>query len=279
MTCIVVVNIYNENAQQFVKEVEEYLQTKDIACLVVPHDEHNDNFPSTNFDFALSLGGDGTVLYLGRKCVDIHKPIFPINFGAFGFIAGINPENWKKAFDDFLSKKLLPTERSLLTLDVIRNNSIVFTEKALNDIVIKPRTQMKTCVLKVMANEIPFGKFKADGIIISTATGSTAYSLAAGGPIVDPSTNAIVFNPVSAFSLSTRPLVLAGDTALEVEVLPSRNERIMITCDGQIHEDVQVGDIIKIQQSENKALLVGCSSEVFYSALRSKLHWSGGPFA
>ncbi len=279
MTCIVVVNIYNESAKSFVPEVEEFLKTKGYTCITVAYDGKNDVFPDIDFDFAVSLGGDGTVLYLGRKCVNKQKPIFPINFGEFGFIAGIHCEHWKRPMEDFLQKKLLPTSRSLLSIVVKRGDKIVFSEKSLNDVAIKSKKQMKTCALQVDANEIPFGKIKADGIIIATTTGSTAYSLAAGGPIVDPSIDAIVFNPIAAFSLSTRPIVLAGDTRLQIEVLPSRSENIMVSCDGQIHEDVHVGDVIEIKQFEKKALLVGCNSEVFYSAVRSKLHWSGGPFA
>ncbi|MFI3258367.1 MAG: NAD(+)/NADH kinase, partial [Spirochaetales bacterium] len=197
----------------------------------------------------------------------------------FGFIAGIKSNQWKTALHDFLENKIIPEKRSLLCAEVFRNKKSVHTEHALNDIVVTSKKTMQTIRLNVEANEIPFGKFKADGMIIATSTGSTAYSLAAGGPIVDPALDTIIFNPVSAFSLSVRPLVLPGETILKITVLPSRNYDFMLSCDGQVHADIEEGDCIVIKQSPYKALLVGCSADVFYEALRSKLHWSGGLFA
>ncbi|MBR0101204.1 MAG: NAD(+)/NADH kinase, partial [Treponema sp.] len=123
----------------------------------------------------------------------------------------------------------------------------------------------------------PLGEIKADGIIISTATGSTAYSASAGGPIIDPDLDAMVLTLMNAFSLSSRPLVLSPDGELEIEILPSRISDVVISVDGQIPVDLHVGDVIRIRQSEFKAKLIGCTKEKFYNALRSKLNWSGGP--
>ncbi len=277
-TCIVVVNVFNQSAQNLIGEINDFLSKNNYTSVIVEFDGANKSFPDIHFDFVISLGGDGTVLYISRQCIHTQKPIFPINFGEFGFIAGIQPEHWKDSLQAFLDKKLVPTSRSLLYVEVIRNDECVHREHALNEVVLTSSTAMKTIFLNVEVNSIPFGRFKADGIIMATSTGSTAYSLAAGGPIVDPSIDAILFNPVSPFSLSTRPLVLSNQTELTLEVLPSRSSNFLVSCDGQIHTDIQAGDIITVKQSTSKTLLVGCTAPVFYSALRSKLQWSGGPF-
>ena len=277
--CIVVVNIFNKSAQKIVKEIKTFLTARDFSCTVVEFNGQNTIFPDIDYEFIITLGGDGTVLYASRQCIHQNKPIFPINFGEFGFIAGIQPKEWKAKLDLLLADTIDFTKRSLLYIEVIRNNERVFYQHVLNEVVLKPTLPMKTILLDIEANGIPFGKFKADGVIVATATGSTAYSVAAGGPIVDPVLDAILLNPISAFSLSTRPLVLAGDTELKIEILPSRSSEFMVSCDGQVHFDIQSGDFVIVKQSTEKALLVGCTQDVFYSALRSKFHWSGGPFA
>ncbi len=277
--CIVVVNIFNKSAQKLVAEIELFLKEKQYMCTIVEFNGQNTIFPDVEYDFVITLGGDGTVLYASRQTIHKNKPIFPVNFGEFGFIAGIQPEEWKDKLEYFFANTQDCTQRSLLYIEVIRDSKRIFHQHALNEVVLKPKVQMKTILLDIDANGIPFGKFKADGLILATATGSTAYSVAAGGPIVDPSLDVILFNPISAFSLSTRPLVLAGDTELKIEVLPSRNTDFMVSIDGQVHFDIQSGDFVVVKQSIEKALLVGCTQDVFYSALRSKFHWSGGPFA
>ena len=277
--CIVVVNIFNKSALKIVSEIELFLKEKNFMCSVVEFNGQETTFPDIEYEFIITLGGDGTVLYASRQCIHDNKLIFPINFGEFGFIAGIKPDEWKTKLELFFEDAIDFTERSMLYIEVIRDNKKIFQQHVLNEVVLKPKTQMKTILLDIDANNIPFGKFKADGLIVATATGSTAYSVAAGGPIVDPALDAILLNPISAFSLSTRPLVLAGDTELKIEVLPSRTTDFMVSCDGQVHFDIQSGDFVVVKQSSEKALLVGCTQDVFYSALRSKFHWSGGPFA
>ncbi len=279
MTCIVVVNVFNQAAKNLISDIELFLSSRGYDVLLVNFNGENKPFPNIDFDFAVSLGGDGTVLYVSRQCMHTKKPIFPINFGEFGFIAGIKPDQWKESLEQFLNKELAPAKRSSLYVEIIRNNKRIYKEHALNEVVLTSKKAMKTISLSVETNETHFGKFKGDGVILATPTGSTAYSVAAGGPIVDPTLDAIIFTPVSPFSLSTRPLVLSGKTVLTLEVLPSRNSHFMVSCDGQVHTDIETGDTIIVKQSTSKCLLVGCNTQVFYSALRTKFHWSGGPFA
>lgn len=279
MTCIVVVNTFNKNAQSIVRDIEEFLDSKGHKCIIVPFSGKNEDFSSIDYDCAITLGGDGTVLYAARQCALSGKPVFPVNFGEFGFIAGTKPENWQSSLNDFFAGTSTLSKRSLMYAEVLRGGNSVYSGNALNDVLISSKNAAQTISLDIEADGIPFGKFKADGIIVATSTGSTAYSAAAGGPIVDPALDAIIFNPVSAFSLSNRPLVLPSETVLQITVLSSRNSDFVLSYDGQVHTDIKEGDCVVVKQSPHKVLLVGCSSAVFYEALRSKLHWSGGPLA
>jgi NAD+ kinase len=225
------------------------------------------------------LGGDGTVLYAARLSCKYKIPIFPINLGQFGFIAGIDPNNWKVMLVSFLENNLSIAERTLLNVQVLRNNKVVFSSTPLNDAVIRTGGPAQISELIVEYNGRSFGKFKADGVIVATSTGSTAYSAAAGGPIVDSDLDVFVLSPICPFSLSNRPLVLNSSGKLVIKVLPSRGADIVLSCDGQEIKQLQKDDIIVIERNKENALLAGCDSSVFYSALQSKLNWSGGPNA
>ena len=133
--------------------------------------------------------------------------------------------------------------------------------------------------MNISFNGDSLGVFKSDGVVVATATGSTAYSAAAGGPIVDPEIDALVLTPVNSFSLSARPLVLSSKGVIEIVILPSRCPNSMMTVDGQVPIDLHVGDCVRISQQKEKAILIDCNQGKFYSALRAKLNWSGGPLA
>ena len=223
------------------------------------------------------MGGDGTVLFAARGCAPLGIPIFPINFGSFGFIASVQRDEWKRELDDFFAGKAVVDERSLLQADLIRGQNRRLSAAGMNDIVICGKTAGHMITFNVLYDKVPLGEIKSDGIIVSTATGSTAYSASAGGPIIDPDLDSMVLTLMNAFSLSSRPLVLSPDGELEIEILPSRMSDVVISVDGQIPVDLHVGDVIRVCQHEKKAKLIGCTKEKFYNALRSKLNWSGGP--
>jgi NAD+ kinase len=280
-TCIIVVNTYNEESLMLSKKIFSFLQKTGIQATIINYGEEDAEHPNIpeNIDFAVSLGGDGTVLYTARLCAKKAIPIFPVNLGEFGFIAGIQKNDWEKPLQAFLDGSFLPLKRSMVEVMLFRNQECVFSEIALNDFVISASGAARIVQLEIEANEVPFGVFKADGIIVSTATGSTAYSAAAGGPIVDPALDVLILSPVCAFSLSNRPLVLPATASLSIRVLSSRDTDVMLTCDGQVSMKLAVDDVLVIKKAEVSAHLLGCDANVFYSALRTKLHWSGGPRA
>ena len=226
----------------------------------------------------VTLGGDGTVLFASRRCAPLGIPVFPVNLGEFGFIAGVQKNEWKCELASFLKNASPVAYRSLVKAIVLRDGNTVFDCVGMNDIVIGSVSSVKIVNVDVAYNNAPLGRFKADGIIVATATGSTAYSAAAGGPIVDPSLDVLVLTPINSFSLSARPLVLNPQGELSVTVLSSRTP-LELTSDGQVPFALKENDCIKMRIAEYKARLVCSTQEQFFAALQSKLNWSGGPRA
>lgn len=275
--CIIIVNTYKEESKKLGAEIKEYLNTIGIVADIFMFNGFSEQYPFPGYDFVITMGGDGTVLFAARGCASLGIPIFPVNFGSFGFIASVQKNEWRTELDSFLAGESFIDERSLVRADLIRGGSRRLTATGLNDIVVCAKTGAHTISFNVSYDEICLGEIKGDGVIVATATGSTAYSASAGGPIIDPGVDAMVLTLVNAFSLSSRPLVLSPNGELTIEILPSRVSDVVLSVDGQIPIDLHVGDLIKIRHTDDKAKLVGCTREKFYAALRSKLNWSGGP--
>lgn len=277
--CLIVVNTFKPESRSLAQAIGGYLSERGIESTAFLFSGESDENPFPGHDFALTLGGDGTVLFAARGCAPIGIPVFPLNLGEFGFIASVQKSEWRQRLDDFLAGKMELAPRSMVSADVRRGGATLFSVTALNDIVVSASEAARLVPLDLAFCGTPFGEFRADGIVVATATGSTAYSAAAGGPIVDPSVDMLLLSPVSPFSLSNRPLVLPPDGVLEAVVRPSRASGMVLTADGQVSTEVRAGDLIRFRISGDKALLAGCDSAHFYGALRSKLHWSGGPLA
>lgn len=276
---IIIINISKDESMSLSQEIANFLKTKKIETDFLSFDGFCDNAPIIGYDFIVTLGGDGTVLYAARNAVDNGIPVFPVNLGQFGFLASVHKSEWKDKLELFLSKKAPVEERSMLVAQVIRENQIVYSSLGMNDAVISAKRAASTISLAIDYDALPLCKLKSDGVIVATSTGSTAYSAAAGGPIVAPTLNAFVLTPTNPFSLSTRPIVLNPDGKLSILIEHSRTKEISLTVDGQEPFELQFDDVIQITQNKKKIKLVGCTNEKFYNALRSKLNWSGGPHA
>ena len=263
--CLIVVNTHKDESQNLGRMIQSYLAAKSIESFVFCFDGFSTENPFTGFDFVITLGGDGTVLFAARGCVKNKIPVFPVNLGEFGFIASIQKNEWQKELDLFLAGKSEVDERNMLNAALVSTRlSEPFSGIGLNDVVICAKTAARTIMFTVSYNDVPLGTFKADGIIISTATGSTAYSASAGGPIIDPELDALVLTPINSFSLSSRPLVLSPKGEVGITILPSRENDVIITIDGQKPFDLHEGDCIKIRRLQEKVKLVGCTTNKFY---------------
>ncbi len=276
---LIIINVSKEESMSLAQEIARYLEKKGIQHDFLSFDGFVDNTDFKGYDFVVSLGGDGTVLYAARNASKYGLPVFPVNLGEFGFIASVQPDEWQKELKSFLDGKSSFEKRTMLKVDVIRDGKKIYSSLSLNDAVISTQRGVSTVMLSVKRNNLPLCNLKADGLIIATPTGSTAYSTAAGGPIVSPDLEAFVLTPLNSFSLSSRPVVLSPDSKLEVTVEKSRAKDLYFTVDGQEPFQIKVGDIITVILNKKKAKLVACSTEKFYNALRSKLNWSGVPHA
>lgn len=276
---LIIINTGKEKSKKLADEISDYLNSREISVDFLNFEGFSQNKSFKDYDFVVTLGGDGTVLFAARNCVDYEIPLFPINFGEFGFIASVQPEEWKESIDLFLQDKAVIEQRSMINAIVLRDGKEVYSSYGLNDVVIAAKRGAAIITLSVKYDDVPLCKLKSDGIIISTSTGSTAYSAAAGGPIVDPELSAFVVTPINSFSLSSRPIVLNPKGTVSISFEKSRSKDVSVTVDGQEPFPLEFGDVVYIKRLPKKIKLVGCTKEKFYNALRSKLNWSGGPYA
>ncbi|TYT77956.1 NAD(+)/NADH kinase [Treponema phagedenis] len=273
---IIITSTYKPHAVKLSKDIIKFLEARGFSCDQYEYDGMSSENPvKQDYAFAICLGGDGTVLFASRCCAARKIPVFAINFGNFGFIAVVEPEHWQTVLEDYLAGKIKIFERMLLSACILRKRQEFCVFDALNDVVISGSGIAKLVNLEVLFNDVSFGTYKADGVIISTPTGSTAYSAASGGPILDPNVSAFVLTPIAAFSLSNRPIVLPAEGKMTVKVLPTRHRDTILSVDGQELFVLEENDIVSVSASVHKAHLIGCNPEMFYRALRSKLAWSG----
>lgn len=279
MKALVIINVGKDESMKIALEMKEFLNELSIESDFINFDGFSDNFTIKDYDFAITLGGDGTVLYAARNCVQNDIPIFPINLGQFGFIATVQPEDWKKELKAYLNNQFVATQRLMIQTDVYRNENVVYSSYGLNEVVICATRTASSISLDVDYNSVPLCKLISDGVIISTPTGSTAYSAAAGGPIIDSEMEACVFTPVNPFSLSSRPIVLNPNGEIKIKICSNRNKNACISVDGQQSFQLECNDEIVVKKLEKKVTLISSTQEKFYNALRSKLNWSGVPHA
>ena len=276
---LIVINTNKEASVLLSHKISSFLEERGISVSLLNFEGINIDYSFKGFDFVITLGGDGTVLYAARNAVEYDIPVFPVNFGQFGFIASVQPIEWKESLQSFLDGKAPVEERFMVNVEVKRGKKVVYSALGLNDVVISAKRGATTISLDIEYDDLPLCKLNADGAIVSTSTGSTAYSAAAGGPIVDPRLSALVLTPMNSFSLSSRPIVLSPNGVLGISIEPGRTKEITMTVDGQETVCLQLNDKVFIKRNAKKIKLVYCTEEKFYNALRSKLNWSGGPCA
>ncbi len=226
-------------------------------------------------DMAIVLGGDGTLLKTARALGKRKVICYGINFGTLGFLAESLPDKAKDGIERILKGNFVEDKRFLLRVTVYRNGKKIRTDLALNDAVINQGAKARLIQLKIESNQRLVNRFKADGLIIATPTGSTGHSLSAGGPIVHPKIDAFVLTPICPLSLSNRPITLPNDRQLNitVETIREYHERVALTLDGQNSFSLEFGDEVKIRKSSRYFYLARMTGENYYKGLRAKLNW------
>ncbi len=227
-------------------------------------------------DALIALGGDGTILSAAAQVSRHDVPVLGINLGHLGFLAEIEPSNIKCAAESLLSGNYRIENRAMIRADVCRNGKIISSFHALNDIVVSRASLSRMLPLRTTIDSHLLDTFVADGVILSTPTGSTAYSLSAGGPIIDPSLETMLITPVCPHTRHARPMVVPLDCKLTVELDDNHNnEGALLSADGEYGIELSSGDIVYATKSRHMTKLIKITSTTFYDTIRQKLNERG----
>lgn len=226
-------------------------------------------------DLAVVLGGDGTMLGIGRQLAGSNVPLVGINMGRLGYMTDIPIQNVQTVLPQILAGEYEADTRTLLDAVVMRNGKEINQALALNDVVVNRSGISGMVELAVRVNGSFMYNQRSDGLIVSTPTGSTAYALSAGGPILHPRVAGILLAPIAPHSLSNRPIVLPQDIVVSIEVVDGRE--VIVNFDMQSQTDLQSGDTIEVSQSKKTITLLHPRSHSDYKTLREKLHWNEYP--
>lgn len=254
-------------AMALTTELETFLHSRGVKTQII-EEPNRDNLEQ--FDIVIVLGGDGTLLNAARLTSEVQVPVFGVNVGHLGFLTEVETDGLFPALETLLARDYQLEERMLIEASVKRQGEIIGTFLALNDFVITRGTFARIIDLSTFVDSQHVTDYVADGIIISTPTGSTAYSLSAGGPIIEPLLESICITPICAHSLASRS-VLARPQAEVCVRLNSASEEVMLTIDGQHGFPLQTGDQVTIKRAKNPALFVKLSGRGFFQVLHSRL--------
>jgi NAD+ kinase len=267
-----------KNNYKLLIEEESYLFVSSLTDLA--------NFPKhiekadtktivANSASVISLGGDGTLVGVARYVGENSPCLIGVNFGFLGFLTEILPTQLMSVVDSFVSGELKFAERELIFVTVIREGKEVFASQAVNDVVVQKQADSSLLSLDFFVANEPVIRLRADGLIIATPTGSTAYSLAAGGSIVSPELPLFLITPLNAHSLTSRPLIISSSYELSVAI-PAYQGKVVLNVDGQLPFELFSGDLVVIKKSKNKVKFAKSPTQSYFAILRKKLNWGIG---
>jgi len=225
-------------------------------------------------DLAIVVGGDGTFLSAVRSLADLNIPILGINLGRLGFLVDISPDEMIEHLEQILQGNYVEECRFLLQAQVIRNGHVISEADAFNDVVVHIRDVARMIEFETYINGQYVNYQRSDGLVVSTPTGSTAYALSSGGPLLHATLDAMVLVPICPHTLSNRPLVINANSKVEIIIGESKQSTAQVTFDGQSAFDVITGDKIVIEKKKSTINLIHPSAYDYYEILRAKLRWS-----
>ena len=223
-------------------------------------------------DLVVVVGGDGSMLSVGRSVAELNIPLLGVNRGRLGFLTDIQPDDMENQLIRVLAGDYIVSNRFLLEISLSRKGEKINSGEAINDVVVHPGSSLRMMEFELYIDKQFVYSQRSDGLIVSTPTGSTAYALSGGGPILHPNLDAIVLVPMNPHTLSSRPVVVGGDSSIEIK-LGLRNEHSMVTCDGQNDLIPQTGDVICIEKKMQPLRLIHQADNSFYATCRTKLGW------
>lgn len=281
----VVVKPNHHEAWKTALELSEWLKNRGIEVIAEPYSEHERpellNSSAVNAcaekianaaDLIIVLGGDGTMISTSRLIGDNDVLVLGINYGSLGYLTEFRIEEMFPALESIFEGEYKVDRRVMLRAEHFRGEKLVGSGRVLNDVVINKAALARIIEIEVTLNGLFVNSFKADGLIVSTPTGSTAYNLSAGGPIVYPSMNAVVLTPICPFTLTNRPIVVPDTAEIELRLL-NENEGVVLTLDGQVGHSMEAGDRVLIRKSSTTFNLIQPSTRNYFDVLRDKLKW------
>jgi len=227
-------------------------------------------------DLMIAIGGDGTLLYAAGLVARHGVPLLGINRGRLGFLTDVMPQDMLGCVDAALEGRLTADERPLLRACLRQADGTAAEALALNDVVLQKLATGRMLDFQTRVGGQYVNTHAGDGIVVATATGSTAYALSCGGPIIEPHLDALVMAPICPHTLSDRPIVVSTRALIEIELLPRPDTRAQVTCDGAILGDIAPGDRLEVQPAGERVTLLHPAGYDYYRLLRSKLHWGRG---
>lgn len=225
-----------------------------------------------NCGIAIVLGGDGSLLSAARELRGTGIPLLGINLGHLGFLADILPGSMEKDVGEILAGNFVEEHRVMLQADITKDNRVI-SSSAFNDVVLSKWDGLEMIEFQTSMNGRFLNKQRADGVLVATPTGSTAYSFSAGGPILYPDLEAVVMVSICPHTMGIRPLVVNSDAVIELQLTSNNRAKAKITCDGQNIIPIESGDRIRISRNPIKVPLIHPATHEYFETLRNKLHW------
>jgi NAD+ kinase len=262
-------------ARETAGEISSWLRSRDIAQLgePIPADAiRADNHLSLDADLIVVLGGDGTMISTARLVGDGDVLVLGINYGSLGYLTDFRIEEMFPALEAIIAGDYEIDRRVMLDAEHWRGGDKLIAGRVLNDVVINKAALARIININVKLNALFVNTFRADGLIVATPTGSTAYNLSAGGPIVYPSMNAVVLTPICPFTLTNRPIVVPDGAEIEL-ILDDENEGVVLSLDGQTGYPMMAQDRVLIRKSQATFNLVQPANRNYFDVLRDKLKW------
>jgi NAD+ kinase len=229
-------------------------------------------------DLVVAIGGDGTLLYAARLVAHRGVPLIGINRGRLGFLTDVLPQNMLASVDAALEGRCDRDERSLLEARLLRADGSAETALALNDVVLQKWDTGRMLDFETWIDGAYVNSHGGDGLVVASATGSTAYALSSGGPIVSPHLDVLVLAPICPHTLSDRPIVVSGRSVITIKLIDRPDTRAQVTCDGVSLGELLAGDRLEVHPTQRKITLLHPDKFEYYRLLRSKLHWGRGGF-
>lgn len=229
-------------------------------------------------DLLITVGGDGTLLRAARLLADREIPLLGINLGRLGFLADISPDDMTERLADILAGRFDEERRFLLRTEILREGAVVASQLAFNDAVIHKWNTARLIEFETYVNGHFVDFQRSDGLIVSTPTGSTAYALSGGGPLMEPDLDAILMVPICPHTLSNRPIVVGGDSRIDIVVCGSTDpQHVRVSCDGQNGMVIDTGDLVRMRRHPNDIRLIHPRGHDHFNIMRTKLGWSEHP--